>query len=55
MTNTESESSREPFRLTEREEKLVRLIRGMKFGELQIHVADSQPVRIEEIRKSIKL
>jgi len=53
--SNENEKGREPVRLTEREEKLIRMIRCMKFGELQIHVSDSQPVRVEEIRTSIKL
>ncbi len=51
MTN----SGREPTRLTEKEEKLIRLIREMQFGELTLHVADGNPVRVEEVRKSIKL
>lgn len=41
--------------LTEKEEKLIRLIREMKFGDIQIYVADGQPIRLEEVRKSIKL
>lgn len=45
----------EPGKLTEKEMKLIEMIRDIKFGELQIHIADSQPVRVEEIRKSIKL
>ena len=38
-----------------KEEKLLQMIREIKFGEIHIHVADGQPVRIEEIKKSIKL
>ncbi len=45
----------EKVQLSEKEEKLIRLIREMKFGELRLLVADSQPVRLEEVRKSIKL
>ena len=41
--------------LSEKEEKLIRLIREIRFGELQLHIADGQPVRLEEVRKSIKL
>ena len=41
--------------LTEKEEKLISLIREMKFGDIQIYVADGQPIRLEEVRKSIKL
>lgn|GEM_PF-760452 len=41
--------------VSEKEEKLLRLIRELKFGELQVFIADGQPVRVEEVRKSIKL
>ena len=41
--------------LSEKEEKLIRLIREMQFGEIQLHIADGQPVRLEEVRKSVKL
>lgn len=40
--------------ITEKEEKLLRLIREVKFGELHIYIADGQPVRAEEIKKSVK-
>ena len=43
------------LKVTEREEKMIRLIRDLKFGEVKVCVADGQPVRLEEIRKSIKL
>ena len=46
---------REKIQLSEKEEKLIRLIRELKFGELRVMIADSQPVRLEEVRKSIKL
>ena len=49
------ESKPEWTELTEREKKLIRLIRELGFGELSIFVADGQPVRAEEIKKSIKL
>ena len=39
---------------TEKEEKLLQLIRQLKFGEIHIYVADGQPVRAEEIKKSVK-
>lgn len=39
---------------TEKEEKLLQLIRKLKFGEIHIYVADGQPVRAEEIKKSVK-
>ncbi len=46
---------KEKIQLSEKEEKLIRLIRELKFGELHLFIADSQPVRLEEVRKSIKL
>ena len=49
------QETKEKVQLSEKEEKLIRLIREMKFGELRLFVADSQPVRLEEVRKSIKL
>lgn len=39
---------------TEKEEKLLQLIRELKSGEIHIYVADGQPVRAEEIKKSVK-
>ncbi len=46
---------KERMQLSEKEEKLIRLIRDLKFGELRVFIADSQPVRLEEVKKSIKL
>jgi hypothetical protein len=39
---------------TEKEDKLLQLIRELKFGEIHIYVADGQPVRAEEIKRSVK-
>ena len=39
---------------TEKEKRLLQMIRSLKFGEIHIYVADGQPVRAEEIRKSVK-
>ena len=39
---------------TEKEEQLLKLIRELGFGEVHIYVANGQPVRAEEIKKSIK-
>ena len=44
-----------PFSLTEKEKKLIELLRQIPFGEVHVHMADGQPVRVEEIKKSIKL
>lgn len=43
-----------PAKYTEKEEKLLQLIRDLKFGEIHIYVADGQPVRAEEIKRSVK-
>lgn len=44
----------EQKKYTEKEEALLKLIRELKFGELHIYVADGQPVRDEEVKRSIK-
>ena len=41
--------------LTAKEENLIAMIRELGFGEIRIYVADGQPVRAEEIKKSVKL
>lgn len=41
--------------MTDKEEKLLSIIRKMDFGEVRIVVTDGVPTRIEEIKKSIKL
>lgn len=41
--------------LTEKEKKLIQLLREIRFGEVHLYMADGQPVRIEEVKKSIKL
>lgn len=38
-----------------REKRLIKLIRDTGFGELKIIIQNQEPVRIEEITKSIKL
>ncbi len=45
----------EEINLTDKEFKLLKLIREIKFGEIKIIIQDSIPIRIEEVRKSIKL
>lgn len=41
--------------LNDQEKHLIAIIRDTKFGELKIHVAEGKPIRVEEIKKSIKL
>lgn len=41
--------------LSEKERKIIGKIRSIEFGELKVVVLNKEPVRIEEIVKSIKL
>lgn len=40
---------------TEKERKLLAIIRRMDFGEVRVVVTNGVPTRVEEIKKSIKL
>ena len=41
--------------VTAREARLIRLIRSIPAGEVQIMVKENQPIRAEEIHKKIRL
>ena len=41
--------------LTPQEEKLIRLIRTIGYGEVHIFIKESKPFRVEEVKKSIRL
>lgn len=41
--------------VNEREKKLIEMIRNTEYGEMKIIVQDKQPIRVEELKKSIKL
>lgn len=41
--------------LSEQEKRLIEMIREIKFGEINIYVSEGSPVRVVEIRKSVKL
>lgn len=43
------------LKLTDKETKLLEIIRRMEFGEVRVIVTDGIPTRVEEIKKSIKL
>lgn len=43
------------LKLTDKEAKLLSIIRRMDFGEVRVIVTDGIPTRVEEIKKSIKL
>lgn len=44
-----------PVRVSEREKRLVELMRGIEFGELRVSIEDYQPVCVEELRRSVDL
>lgn len=45
----------ETWELTEQEARLVALLRTVEYGEVRVLVQGGVPLRVEEIRKSIKL
>ena len=49
MERRDSVERKEQIKHTEREEQLLRLIRELQFGEIDMYVADGQPVRVVEI------
>lgn len=49
------EQQTKTMELTNREAKLIRLIRAIGYGELRVMIKESVPIRVEEIRKSIQL
>ena len=50
-----TEEKKESLSLTKQEETLIRILREIEFGEARIVITDGRPIRIEEIKKSIKL
>jgi hypothetical protein len=43
------------LKLTAKEKKVIEIIRSTAYGRLRIMVQEGQPVRVEEVTKSIKL
>jgi hypothetical protein len=41
--------------ITEKEKKLLELIREIEYGEIKIIIQGKQPIRVVETKKSIKL
>jgi len=41
--------------LTEKEVRLIEIIRKLDFGEVRVVIQDGVPTRLEEIKRSIKL
>ena len=46
---------RDDQQLHEKEIKLIKMLRKVRFGEVRIIVQDSLPIRVEEVHKSIDL
>ena len=41
--------------LSEKEQRLIELLRGVKFGKVEAHIEDGQPVRVIRISENILL
>ena len=41
--------------LSEKEQKLINLLRRVKFGKVEVHIEDGQPVRVIRISENILL
>ena len=41
--------------VSNKERKLIELLRETQYGHLEIHLEQGQPVRVEKIKESIKL
>lgn len=50
-----AQNTEQSLPLSDKEKKLIELLREIRFGEVRVFLTDGQPVRIEEVRKSIKL
>lgn len=53
--NLEDNRQKLSEQVTDKEAKLLSIIRKMDFGEVRVVVTDGVPTRVEEIKKSIKL
>lgn len=51
----EQKKQEQAIRLTPQEEKLIRLICSVDYGEVHIMIKESKPIRVEQISRSIKL
>lgn len=55
LLNMERGANQELGKLNEKEARLIRLIRELGYGELHLYISEGVPVRVEEVKKSIKL
>ncbi len=49
------EKSSADYKINEKEKKLIEMIRNIEYGEIRVVIQDKLPIRIEELKKSIKL
>lgn len=54
-TSAKAVTGKKPVPTDEREQRLLDVIHEIGFGEIKVIINDGRPVRIEEVRKSIKL
>lgn len=50
-----AERERKPYRLTDKEINLVELCRETDYGQFIVYLENGQPVRVEALKKSLKL
>lgn len=43
------------FKITDKERRLIEIIRNIEFGEINIIVQNNEPIRVQELKRSIKL
>ena len=41
--------------ITTAEKKVIDILRSVKFGKVEITIQDGIPIRVDEVRKSIKI
>lgn len=45
----------ETIKLSSQEKVLIEIVRNLQFGEVRVIITDGKPIRVEEVKKSIKL
>lgn len=55
MSDDKIQNEVSKIKLIAEEEKLIKIIRKIDFGEARVVITNGRPTRIEEIKKSIKL
>ena len=45
----------ETIKLSSPEKALIEIVRNLQFGEVRVIITDGKPIRVEEVKKSIKL